>query len=990
MGETDPIETQCRSRMGQLISGKWRLDALIGIGGMAAIYAATHRNGSMAAIKLLHPEVSSNTEIRSRFLREAYIANKVGHPGTVRVLDDDVDEETKAAYIVMELLQGDSASRKAELNGGALSIQETLDIADQTLQVLESAHANNIIHRDIKPDNLFVTNEGKIKVLDFGIARLREGHIEKTQTGMVMGTPSYMAPEQAMGRWSEVDARTDLFAVGATMFTLLTGLPVHEAETVGEMHVAAATRQARSLGRVFENAPFPLVRLVDHALAYDRENRFPNAAAFRSDLAKVREAIGVSDRSAQIAEQLQPALPPTMIEGQAAVEKRLDIEKYRDTFDPSESTEQDIENLIHVFTLIERALIAETQYSKAHPETKRRFEEAFRETASALMSCDGALAWNLTAYSFYIQDKTIWEPNEPLNRIPYQLFSDGVRTIGFVPGLDQDEFMQWLRVMTIDPVTELAPEDDLVTLLWDACFEHVFYQAIDSFAEGDQQERARFEQRRQEIISNAHDFDLEEVSRCWRQQKQAPDEAAESADQKSNRIKNYLLSLDSTDVEAAARAANLEIRDRKEELQAIDILKTDESTIMLLAARLEFDHGAISERFVIAASQAFITSAKVGNSGMVSVPLRNAVDSVAKDSVLKAVEMVTLLRDATDVKGNPQETESLRAQLISEVVSAETFRDLLVQAPAEENPTFTQYTTALLEVLTGVAATHFDVLLENLPDIEAKTIRKLLLGVIGESARGNERAIGQLILKADVDLGLALVRILAEINAKEAKEAIADATRSPHPLVRIEALGHIEGASGDKLRTELRALLDDRDPKVRLAALIAMKEYTITAAGPFLVLRMQSGRFFKLPFDERKQSFETLVTLRAKRAEEVCVNLLSKTGIFSTKSVRETHELAARLLGEIASTNQSLYLLEDISRSGKLQNCEAVRRAASQALERISQRAAAVLDATDRAKNAKSLTNSSRAKAAGTPRIQKENPLSTNPNKTRKPNSEPH
>jgi len=939
MGETDPLEAQCRNRMGQLISGKWRLDALIGIGGMAAIYAATHRNGSMAAIKLLHPEVSSNTEIRSRFLREAYIANKVGHAGTVKVLDDDVDEETKAAYIVMELLQGETVGRRAELNGGTLSIQETLDIADQTLQVLESAHAKNIIHRDIKPDNIFITDEGKVKLLDFGIARLREGNAEKTQTGMVMGTPSYMSPEQAMGRWSEVDARTDLYAVGATLFTLLTGSPVHEAETAGEMHVAAATRQARSLGRVLSNAPFALVRLVDRALAYDRENRYPDAATFRAELAQVYEAIGVSSGSAQKVEQPQPALPPTMIAGKAAADKRLEMEKYRDTFDPSESSEQDIANLTQVFTLIERALIAEKQYSKDHPETKRRFEEAFRETASALMSCDGALAWNLTAYSFYIQDTTIWEPKEPLNRIPYQLFSDGVRTIGFVTGLDQDQFIKWLRVITIDPVTEMAPEDDLVTMLWDACFEHVFYQAIDSFAEGDQEARARFEQQRQQIVSDAHDVDLEEVTRCWHESRQDSDESVQSVDQKSNRIKNYLLSLDSIDLEAAARAANLDVRDRTEGLQTHDLLTIDDATITLLAARLEFDHGAISERFVIAASQAFITSAKMNQSSMVSVPLRNAVDSVAKESVLKAVDMVILLRDATEVKGNPEESHFLKSQLISEVVSSDTFRDLLLSAPSEEDPEFAQYIRALSEILSGVANAHFDVLLDNLADIEAPSIRKLLLEVLGKSALGNERAIGQLILKADVDLGLALVRILARLTSQEAKEAIADATQSPHPLVRIEALGHIEGASSDKLRNELRGLLDDRDPAVRLAALKAIHDHIITAAGPFLVLRMQSGRFFKLPYDEREQSFETLIKLRAKRAEDVCVNLLSKAGIFSTKSVRETHELAARLLGEIASTNQSLYLLEDISRSGKLKNCEAVRRAATQALERISQRA---------------------------------------------------
>ena len=117
----DPLVTQCRARVGRLIGGKWRLDALIGVGGMAAVYMATHRNGSMAALKILHDDVARNTEVRERFLREAYIANKVNHPGTVRVLDDDKDE-TGAPYIVMELLRGHSIESKAEKSGGRLSI----------------------------------------------------------------------------------------------------------------------------------------------------------------------------------------------------------------------------------------------------------------------------------------------------------------------------------------------------------------------------------------------------------------------------------------------------------------------------------------------------------------------------------------------------------------------------------------------------------------------------------------------------------------------------------------------------------------------------------------------------------------------------------------------------------------------------------------------------------------------------------------------------
>src|SRR6476620_6421144 len=123
--EEDPTVVQCRARVGQLVSGKWRLDALIGVGGMAAVYMATHRNGSIGAIKILHEDVARNDEVRERFLREAYIANKVGHPGTVKVLDDDVDDDG-TPYLVMELLQGESVEGRSEKAGGRLSPLETL------------------------------------------------------------------------------------------------------------------------------------------------------------------------------------------------------------------------------------------------------------------------------------------------------------------------------------------------------------------------------------------------------------------------------------------------------------------------------------------------------------------------------------------------------------------------------------------------------------------------------------------------------------------------------------------------------------------------------------------------------------------------------------------------------------------------------------------------------------------------------------------------
>jgi serine/threonine protein kinase len=273
---TDPIVETALARVGTTLREKWRLDNLLGVGGMAAVYSSTHRNGNRVAIKLLHPELAVNQEIRQRFLREGYLANKVEHPGAVTVLDDEVDDEG-AVFLVMELLDGETLADRCERKARSLAVEEILLVADQLLDVLAAAHDKKIVHRDIKPDNIFLCRSGEIKLLDFGIARLRELSTSATRTGAAMGTPAYMAPEQARARWKEVDARTDVWAVGATLFRLLTGRVVHQADTVNEQLLAAMTRPAPSLQSIVPTAPPVVVEIIDRALAFDRKDRWPDA-----------------------------------------------------------------------------------------------------------------------------------------------------------------------------------------------------------------------------------------------------------------------------------------------------------------------------------------------------------------------------------------------------------------------------------------------------------------------------------------------------------------------------------------------------------------------------------------------------------------------------------------------------------------------------------------------------------------------------------------
>jgi serine/threonine-protein kinase len=275
---TDSFEDRIHARVGKTLKDKWRIDRLIGVGGMAAVYACTHRNGVRVAVKVLHQELSANKEARTRFLREGYAANKVEHPGAVVVLDDDVDDDG-SVFLVMELLDGEALSDLWERKKGKVSVEEVLSVTDKLLDVLAAAHDKKIIHRDIKPDNIFLLRTGGVKLLDFGVARLRELSTQSmaTRAGHTMGTPAYMAPEQARARWEEVDQRTDIWALGATMFKLLTGRAVHEAPTVNEQLLAAMTQPAPRLASVVSGVPDLLAGIVDRALEYNKKERWPDA-----------------------------------------------------------------------------------------------------------------------------------------------------------------------------------------------------------------------------------------------------------------------------------------------------------------------------------------------------------------------------------------------------------------------------------------------------------------------------------------------------------------------------------------------------------------------------------------------------------------------------------------------------------------------------------------------------------------------------------------
>lgn len=982
--DDDTLMQECESRVGQVLAGKWTLETLIGVGGMAAVYAARHRNGAIAAIKMLHSDFAGHPELRSRFLREAYIANKVEHVGSVKVLDDDVTEKGEP-YLVMELLKGASVETYAERNSGRLGLPHVVNIVDQLLAVLEVAHDVGIVHRDLKPDNLFLTDEGVLKVLDFGIARLRDGaETKKTATGMLLGTPAFMAPEQALGRWDTVDARTDLWAVGAIVFSLLSGRSVHQASTANEMLIRAATRPAPSFARVVQ-APQALVEFVDKSLAFEQTRRFENAHEMRAALRSVVQGVAIPGvgtvigagpgsqstpsmrTAATLAAPDVPASSTSLVSGPgssavttmrsrtgstgrtsgrppAGGESLTDAEAVAilargDAIASASISEEDIQLLTDLFVAVDRALIAQMQYGRDHPETKKRFERVFSQTASALMQREDALAWNLTPYSFVAGEHTLWEPKPPFDRVPYQLFSDGIRLLGLDPGLTEDEFLEFLRIITLDRAREMAPEDDFVTLIWDASFAHVLHQAIDTFAEGSQEERIAFERNVDRVIQLAHYDTSEQLEESW--ERAQGERSSAPAEVSRRRMVALMTTPERADAESRAKAAHAKMGDvRLDDPVAIQqALMTDPATLQVLGARLQPDLDLVGARFAIAAAQGFRDARRRGNEKGVVGPLRSAIDGLAQVAPARAIEMIgAIAMGVDDPTLASAEVAEVRAALTGAIVSKKTMEYLLEGAVAE-GANQAVFLDGLKTVLQHVDNTHVSAALTVLVLVRDEALKDLLMAYLSRAARGYELELGQQFAKADVELGLALVRVLAALATKEARDAISMAARSPHPVVRIEALGHVEGASSERLRLELRALLEDKEGGVRIAALRAMRNYGIRVAGPFLVLRIRGPEFDRLSFEEREEALHTVVALAPSRAEAVCLELLQGSRVVSSEAHERTRALAAELLGGIGTSPEAWQALAAAA-TARWKSSERVRTAANKAMIKIQERAA--------------------------------------------------
>jgi serine/threonine protein kinase len=304
--------------------GNYKITAKLGEGGMGVVYLAEHPViGKKVAMKAIHPELSKNSDVVSRFITEAKAVNQIGHEHIVDIADFGNTSDGEF-YFVMEYLQGESLSDRLKREK-RIPLNQAMSISAQIADALNASHQQGIIHRDLKPENIFLCNRGAnrefVKVLDFGLAKLTQNDqkvTHKTRTGSVMGTPYYMSPEQCEGK-TEIDYRADIYSLGVLIFEMLTGKVPFGGEGYGEIIVKHVTMPPPSVRSVVPDLPEFMDSIMYRVLAKDRDQRFQT-------MADLREALLDPERYASSAPEIGIPEDLSGIARAAAPMARADIE----------------------------------------------------------------------------------------------------------------------------------------------------------------------------------------------------------------------------------------------------------------------------------------------------------------------------------------------------------------------------------------------------------------------------------------------------------------------------------------------------------------------------------------------------------------------------------------------------------------------------------------------------------------------------------------
>ncbi len=397
------------ARLGGQVAGKWHLESLLGVGGTAAVFGAVDPDGRRGALKLMRPDRDRSPAAAARFLAEAELGRSVAHEGLVAILEvgDSADPDP---FFVMERLDGATLAAALATSLAPPSPREIGEVVLGLLRPLAALHARGVVHRDVKPENVFVTTDGRVKLLDLGAAYIAGTGDDDRR----VGTPAYMAPEQATQSGTALDPRADVFAVGATTYHLLAGRPLRQASTLEEGLVLAATAPPATLAAVAPWVPLRLVEVVDRSLRWNPADRPADAQALAEALehalaslaadggaapASLRSAVGLAADAAR---------QGRLSEGEVREQRKLLREAFR-----------------HLGPAVSAARREETS-GEEYLRRVRGLRDALVRAAQAQR---GEARWSVWPTGFAFAGEAVWTPDEALDELPYLLFASGARAV---------------------------------------------------------------------------------------------------------------------------------------------------------------------------------------------------------------------------------------------------------------------------------------------------------------------------------------------------------------------------------------------------------------------------------------------------------------------------------------------------------------------------------------------------------------------------------
>jgi len=977
------------ARVGSVIKGKWTIDGLLGVGGMAAVYAASHRNGQRAALKILHADFAREKTICERFLREAYVSNKVNHSATVQVLDDDMTEQGEP-FLIMELLEGETVRDAWKKCGRTMPVGRVLQICERVLDCLASCHAINVIHRDLKPANIFiVTKEDEIKVLDFGVAQMRDATSERTATGTALGTPAYMSPEQAMGLVDQLDGRADLFSVGAMLHALITGHRINNGRTEQEALVMAATKPVPSVARIAPHLPIELIKSIDKALAWDRRNRYQDAREMQRALLELMPSQSVGPLAGKAPPRPDEVVAPP---APAVATRVVAPPPPAPPPAPSHPAHPAFASAPPQPRPGQPALASQTSSSPAIPGPPMGHAHGSHAPLTSQPShaphagYSRAPAASYDPLLGYSAPPPVASSSAPVPASPELLESDprvtaardlmkhfdrllpGVRQLGWThPATERSlrtahegiveaqkahpNILSW----TLRPYSFMS----LGHTVWEpgAPFDAIPYNL---FACGMRTLRLEagltLEEMREVValflLDPGRDLPPEDdlAAAFWERALPHVKYDVVDAFAEGDAAEREAFYGETDQVESLASSA-AENQMNRIEARAM-ALSTDDAALGKVRERspfalddkmrgalipqLELSRDAWSERYVDVLVEGYLDSATHRDAPLVLASLRkSASDLAVAGRIDVAVNLSHALVERLRQRVQGAENQGkLASALMNAMFGGETLE--LVLKRLREDPTGLD---GFVPVLAALGPNEMPTVMQNVRDVTHAPLRAALVGFIERHLIGREAELAAAIPGSDPDTASVLLQLLSRAATAASRQAVTQLAQSEDVNVRVEARVLV-ASSSDQVQQELGTLLENGSALVRMAALRTVARYQTRGVWPNVAKIINGKSFNELGNDERRELLRVVIVLSPERGEPLALELAKKGGVLVSENREATRALAAELLGEHSRSRQTGAALHDLAQS-RWGLSEETRTAAANAAKRIGQRLAA-------------------------------------------------